>query len=259
MKYFKLFENFLNEGSAFIESDIDNGSFGDKNQFTWIYDKPFKNLTVQEQGHKSRTGFKELVIKKIEDREVKKLIDEIQYEDYLSWNIIKSIVKKYHPEFEVINEGISQEAVLINTITGSGQNGAQDFIDDNNIDAKKLADYLVQHKNSKEKYDIRDLIKDPKSNKRLLKKFVKESIDTKYWAEYNTDTTGQAPAEFSNKTTEFEDTFEDAVVAWNQEAERENMIKGGQIQDIKKLAEEFFKKEKWISVNVIHAMIAQES
>jgi hypothetical protein len=88
---------------------------------------------------------------------------------------------------------------------------------------------------------------------------LEESIDTKYWAEYNTDTSGQAPAEFSDKSTEFEDTFEDAVVAWNQEAERENMIKGGQIQDIKKLAEEFFKKEKWISVNVIHAMIAQES
>ena len=97
MKNIPTFKEFLNES-------VNNGSFGDKNQFTWIYDKPFKNLTLQEQGHKSKTGFKELVIKKIEDREVKKLIDEIQYEDYLSWNIIKSIVKKYHPEFQVINE-----------------------------------------------------------------------------------------------------------------------------------------------------------
>ena len=56
-----------------------------------------------------------------------------------------------------------------------------------------------------------------------------------------------------------EDTFEEAVTSWNQEAEREDMIKGAQIKDVKKLAEEFFKKEKWISVNVIHAMIAQES
>lgn len=99
MKNIKTFEEFLNEA-------VNNGSFGDKNQFTWIYDKPFKNLTLQEQGHKSKTRFKELVIKKIEDREVKKLIDEIQYEDYLSWNIIKSIVKKYHPEFQVINESL---------------------------------------------------------------------------------------------------------------------------------------------------------
>ena len=66
MKHIKTFESFLNEA-------VNNGSFGDKNQFTWIYDKPSKNLTLQEQGHKSKTGFKELVIKKIEDREVKKL------------------------------------------------------------------------------------------------------------------------------------------------------------------------------------------
>lgn len=81
---------------------------------------------------------------------------------------------------ESMNERISPEAVLIHNITGSGQNGAQDFIDDNNIDAEKLADYLVQHRNSKEKYDIRDLIKDPNSNKKLLQKFVKESIDEGY-------------------------------------------------------------------------------
>ena len=37
------------------------------------------------------------------------------------------------------------------------------------------------------------------------------------------------------------------------------MIKGKQITAVKKLAMEFFKIEKWISINVIHAMIAQES
>jgi len=86
-----------------------------------------------------------------------------------------------------------------------------------------------------------------------------ESIDTKYWSDYNTDTSGQAPKEFADKSTDFEATFEDAVSAWNKEAESGDMIKGAQIQKIKKLAQEFFKKEKWISVNVIQAMIAQES
>lgn len=77
---------------------------------------------------------------------------------------------------EFLNESITMDAVYIHQITGCGQNAAQYFIDDNNIDAKKLVDYVKKHKDSKEKYDIRDLIKDPKSNKKLLMQFVNESI-----------------------------------------------------------------------------------
>jgi hypothetical protein len=88
---------------------------------------------------------------------------------------------------------------------------------------------------------------------------VNESIDIKYWNDYNTDTSGQAPKEFANKSTDFEDTFEEAVTSWNQEADKENMIKGSEIQSVKKLAQEFFNKSKWISINVIQAMIAQEA
>lgn len=90
--------------------------------------------------------------------------------------------------------------------------------------------------------------------------FINESIDVKYWADYNTDTSGQGKKEHEVKSKDFEDTFEDAVVYWNQEADgAENRIKGAQIQKIKKLAQEFFKKAGWISSNVIQAMIAQES
>ena len=81
-------------------------------------------------------------------------------------------MKHIHTFESFLNEALSMDAVMIHNITGSGQVAAQDFIDDNNIDSKKLVDYLVQHRNSKEKYDIRDLIKDPKSNKKLLQKFV---------------------------------------------------------------------------------------
>jgi hypothetical protein len=90
--------------------------------------------------------------------------------------------------------------------------------------------------------------------------FINESIDIKYWEDYNTDTSGQGKKEHEVKSKDFEDTFEDAVVYWNQEADgAENRIKGAQIQKIKKLAQEFFKKAGWISSNVIQAMIAQES
>lgn len=89
---------------------------------------------------------------------------------------------------------------------------------------------------------------------------LQESIDVKYWEDYNTDTSGQGKKEHEVKSKDFEDTFEDAVVYWNQEADgAENRIKGAQIQKIKKLAQEFFKKAGWISSNVIQAMIAQES
>jgi len=93
-----------------------------------------------------------------------------------------------------------------------------------------------------------------------FKSFIDEAIDTKYWATYNTDTTINVNKEFANKSKDFEDTFSLAVSDWNNEADgAENRIKGSQINKVKKLANEFFKKEGWISINVIQAMISQET
>lgn len=90
--------------------------------------------------------------------------------------------------------------------------------------------------------------------------FLSEAIDTKYWADYNTDTSGQGKKEHEVKSKDFDDTFSLAVSDWNAEADgAENRIKGAQVDKIKKLANEFFRKEGWISVNVAQAMIAQES
>ena len=57
-----------------------------------------------------------------------------------------------------LNEEVSMDAVYIHQIIGCGQNKAQDFIDDNGIDGAKLAAYVKQHRDSKEKYDVRDII-----------------------------------------------------------------------------------------------------
>jgi hypothetical protein len=85
-----------------------------------------------------------------------------------------------------------------------------------------------------------------------------KSIDTKYWADYNEDTSIQgSPAKFSEKSTNFEDTFTIAIWEWNFEAEKGNTLEDTQTEEIKELATEFFNEEKWISVNVIHAMISQ--
>ena len=64
---------------------------------------------------------------------------------------------------------------------------------------------------------------------------------------------------FAVKSKVFDITFEEAVESWNDEAEgEENQIDDDQSRKIEKLAYEFFKREKWISINIIHAMIAQE-
>lgn len=89
---------------------------------------------------------------------------------------------------------------------------------------------------------------------------ISEAIDIKYWVDYNTNASGQGKKEHEVNSKNFEDTFEDALVYWNQEADgAENRIKGAQIQKIRKIAQEFFKKAGWISINVIQAMIAQET
>jgi hypothetical protein len=95
---------------------------------------------------------------------------------------------------------------------------------------------------------------------KLYEEFANEAMDTKYWEDYNTDTSGRGKKEHEEKSKDFEDTFEDAVDYWNEEADdEENRIEDAQIQAIKKLAQEFFKKTGWISINVVQAMIAQES
>jgi len=80
---------------------------------------------------------------------------------------------------EFISETLSMDAVYIHQITGSGQDAAQNFIDDNNIDSAKLVAFLKQHKDSKEKYDVRDMINGTNKNKRFMKQFMNESMKAK--------------------------------------------------------------------------------
>jgi hypothetical protein len=76
----------------------------------------------------------------------------------------------------VWNESISMDAVYIHQITGSGQDAAQNFIDDNKLDSKKLANYVKMHQNSKEIYDVRDYIAGTGvgAHKNLKDRFIKD-------------------------------------------------------------------------------------
>jgi hypothetical protein len=89
-------------------------------------------------------------------------------------------MKNLHTYKEFLTESqIDKDAYTIHAMTACGQNAAQNFIDDYNIDSKKLVTYLRQNLNSPKKYEIRDLIKDPKSNNKLLKQFTNESVVNK--------------------------------------------------------------------------------
>lgn len=95
---------------------------------------------------------------------------------------------------------------------------------------------------------------------KTFESFTNEAMDTEYWAGYNKDTSGQGNKDFEEKSKDFDDTFSLAVSDWNNEADgAENRIKGAQIDKVKKIAQEFFKKEGYITVNIAQAMIAQES
>lgn len=103
-------------------------------------------------------------------------------------------------------------------------------------------------------------MKNIKTFEEFLNEGVNEKLDTKYWAGYNDDTSPMANDDWAVKSKDFQDTFEDAIDEWNAEAEGPgNRIKGAQIKAIEKMAKEFFKIEKYISINIIQAMIAQES
>lgn len=74
------------------------------------------------------------------------------------------------------NEGLSDEAITLHAMLRCGQDSAQNFIDDNGIDPKKLMEYI--RVNPDKKIDVKDYICGTSgtvgSNKGLLQRFIKE-------------------------------------------------------------------------------------
>ena len=76
---------------------------------------------------------------------------------------------------EFVNKNLSMDAVTINITVGAGQDAIQNFMNDNNIDSKKLLAYVIKNKDNKERYDVRDYIAGTGlgANKKLRDKFIK--------------------------------------------------------------------------------------
>ncbi len=79
-----------------------------------------------------------------------------------------------------LSEGVSVEAAQLHAMTSCGQDAAQNFIDDNGLDAKKLVNYVQQgmRTNPTLKYDVRDYISGARGTvggeKNLRDKFIKQ-------------------------------------------------------------------------------------
>ena len=143
MKHIKLYEDFLNEA-------------------TTSWSKMMKGVRAGGSGPWS--------IVAIQDRKVVGQSIDIRMQDLIpaKYEALKREFPKAKLHIEdgggmvvwtgPLNEGVSMDAVYIHQIIGCGQDKAQDFIDDNGIDGAKLAAYVKQHKDSKEKYDVRDII-----------------------------------------------------------------------------------------------------
>lgn len=83
-------------------------------------------------------------------------------------------------EMKNLKENISQEAASIHAMLQTGQQSAQEFIDYNNVDVKKLIAYIQQYKGEPREIIIRDIITgnvrdyNPKSLKQFKDMFLKK-------------------------------------------------------------------------------------
>ena len=144
MKHVKLYEEFLNEEATTSWSSMMKGVRAGGSG-------PWTIVAIQDKkvvGQSIDIKIKDLIPAKYEALKKEFPKAKLHIEDgggVVVWN-------------GPLNEGVSQDAVYIHQIVGCGQDAAQNFIDDNGIDGAKLAAYVKQHRNGKEKYDVRDII-----------------------------------------------------------------------------------------------------
>lgn len=119
---------------------------------------------------------------------------------------------KLYQEFVNEQASISDEAVYINQIVRSGQDATQNFIDDHGIDAKKLAEYVKNNRNTAKIYDVRDYISGAPGTvggkPKLLKSFIKL---------FKESLTNESHFKIGDKVTFKEDGVKGEVVSLDKE------------------------------------------
>ena len=244
MKHIKLFEQFIAEGRVKATRLLQDVIDGNTSKAEGI------NMSKEMAEHMLNWVQTSPYGKKYSDLPLDKLVKAS-----FSWGIERGLDPNLKAELAnlkgKLSESITESHFEVGnkvTCIKSGMGGEVVSLDkEDGADDEKY--YTVKREDGK-------MIKYSPSELKLM-----ESIDIKYWTDYN-DEGGRtfAAKEFAEKSKDFDGTFDEAVDDWNNEAEDdENRIKGAQIKKIEKLAKEFFKKAGWISINVVQAMIMQES
>ena len=179
MKYFKHYREFVNESGFHNQAELTEREYSDEERAK-LADKgfalpdgsyPIKDIddlknAIQAYGRaKDQAATAKHIVKRAKALGAEDLVPTS--EDFQN----------------SLKEALTTDAVYIHQITGSGQDSAQNFIDDNGLDGKKLANYVKQHKDSKEKYDVRDMIAgvgigaNKNFRDRFLKQFKESSND----------------------------------------------------------------------------------
>jgi hypothetical protein len=172
MKYFKQYREFVNESGFHSQPELTEREYSDEERAK-LADKgfalpdgsyPIKDVddlknAIQAYGRaKDQAAAAKHIVKRAKALGAEDLVPT-------SEDFQKSL-----------KEAVTMDAVYIHQITGSGQDSAQNFIDDNGLDGKKLANYVKQHRDSKEKIDVRDMIAGVGigANKKLRDRFLKQ-------------------------------------------------------------------------------------
>ena len=161
---------------------------------------------------------------------------------------------------ESVNETVSHEAMGIASMTNTRKEAVQKFIDDNNLNAKEILNHVTKGKLPERIRFVQALVGTPNNSsfkwyvKTYANESVNESIDINHWKKY---ANGGGPL-FSRKVKtqrEFNTEFREVAYGYNNDPDsRENKLKRDKIEKVKKLAQEFFDKEGFITSNIIDEM-----
>ena len=175
---------------------------------------------------------------------------------------LKEIIRQTYRESlrESVNETISHEAMGIASMTNTRKEAVQKFIDDHNLDAKEILTHVTKGKLPERIRFVQALVGTPNNSsfkwyvKNYANESVNEAIDINHWKKY---ANGGGPL-FSRKVKtqrEFNTEFREVAYGYNNDPDsRENRLKRDKIEKVKKLAQEFFDKEGFITSNIIDEM-----
>ena len=178
-------------------------------------------------------------------------------------NKLKEIIRQTYRESlreSIVNETVSHEAMGIASMTNTRKEAVQKFIDDNNLNAQQILKDVTKGKLPERVRFIQALVGTPGNSsfkwyvKNYANESVNESIDINHWKKY---ANGGGPL-FSRKVKtqrEFNTEFREVAYGYNNDPDsRENKLKRDKIEKVKKLAQEFFDKEGFITSNIIDEM-----